>query len=156
MALPAIFASQSLDASSDRLDPSVRLRLVSCRIEHGRGATTRATVECEGPSSGLLTTGTQDGSSSPGGDLRLIALATLDAVTQATCGALHLDLIGVKPLRAFDTNLVVVAVLAHHEGTSTRMVGAAMAEDDAVDGTARATLHAVNRLAGPLLSRLMR
>ena len=34
------------------------------------------------------------------------------------------------------------------------MVGAAIAEDDLLVGTARATLHAVNRLAAPLLMRI--
>lgn len=155
MALPAVFALPTPDASIDQIDSTIRLRLVGCRVEHARGAITRAVVECDGPATGQRTIGRQEGSTCPGGDLRLAALATLDAVAQATCGALRLDLIGVKPLRAFDTNIVVVAVLAHHEGKVTRIVGAAMAEDDALIGTARAALHAVNRLASPLLTRLV-
>lgn len=101
-----------------------------------------------------MTTGRIAGSASPAGDLRLMALATLDAVTQATCGALRLELVGVKPLRAFDENLVVVAVNVHHEGVVHRVVGSAIADDDPVVGTAKATLHAINRLASPLLARL--
>ncbi len=155
MALPAIFSLPSIDASIDQIEPAVRLRLVSCRIEHDRGAITRALVECEGPNEGRRTVGHQEGTTCPGGDLRLAALATMDAVVQATCGALRLELIGVKPLRAFDTSIVVVAVLAHHEGRVSRIVGAATAEDDTLVGTARATLHAVNRLAAPMLSRLL-
>jgi len=155
MALPAVFSPSTLECSVDSLEPSVRLRLVDCRVEHARGAVTRAVVECDGPSAGQRTIGRQEGSTCPGGDLRLAALATLDAVTQSTCGALRLELIGVKPIRAFDTNIVVVAVHAHHEDKVTRIVGAALAEDDLVLGTARATMHAVNRLASPLLSRLL-
>ncbi|MBL0172928.1 MAG: hypothetical protein IPP90_19925 [Gemmatimonadaceae bacterium] len=155
MVLPAIFSLPTIDSSVEQLESTVRLRLVDCRVEHARGALTRAVVECDGPATGQRTVGRQEGSSCPGGDLRLAALATLDAVTQATCGALTLDLIGVKPLRAFDTNIVVVAVLAHHEGKATRIVGAALAEDDALIGTARATMHAINRLASPLLTRLV-
>jgi hypothetical protein len=155
MALPAIFPTQSLDASAELPESSVRLRLVSCRVEHHRGATTRATVECHGPAAGQRTTGLQQGSSCPGGDLRLTALAALDAVTQATAGAMRFELIGVKPMRAFDTNLVVVAIVAHHDGQTTRLVGSAMADEDPVVGTARATLHAINRLAAPLLARLL-
>lgn len=155
MALPAIFSLASLDASLDQIEPHVRLRLVGCRVEHDRGAITRALVECEGPGVGRRTVGLQEGTTCPGGDLRLASLATLDAVVQATCGALQLELIGVKPLRAFDTSIVVVAVLAHCEGQTTRIVGAATAEDDLLSGTARATLHAINRIAAPLLARLV-
>jgi len=155
MALPAIFSLPSIEASLDQFEPAVRLRLVSCRIEHDKGAVTRALVECEGPSEGKRTVGLQEGSTCPGGDLRLAALATMDAIVQATCGALRLELIGVKPLRVFDANLVVVAVLAHHEGKVTRIVGSAIADDDTLVGTARATLHAVNRLAAPMLARLV-
>ncbi len=155
MALPAIFSLAARDASIDQIEPPARLRLVSCRVEHARGAVTRALVECEGPAGGKRTVGLQEGTTCPGGDLRLTALATLDAVVQATCGALRLELIGVKPLRAFDTGIVVVAVLAHHEGQVTRIIGSAIAEDDTLVGTARATLHAVNRLASPLIARLV-
>jgi hypothetical protein len=154
MTLPAILSASNLDPRLEQTESAVRLRLVCCRVEHGRGAMTHALVECEGPTPGRSTTGRQQGSTCPGGDLRLAALATLDAISQATCGALRLELIGVKPMRAFDTNLVVVAVIAHHEGQTTRIVGAALADEDAVVGTARATLHAVNRLASPLLARL--
>ena len=84
-----------------------------------------------------------------------MALATLDAVTQATCGAMRLELVGVKPLRAFDENLVVVAVTVHLEGATHRVVGSAIADEDPVVGTAKATLHAINRLASPLLARLV-
>lgn len=154
MALPAIFSAAALDPRRNAQEPETRLRLVGCRVEHTRGAITRAVVECDGPAEGQRTVGQQEGTTCPGGDFRLTAQATLDAIMHATCGALRLELIGVKPLRAFDTNLVVVAVQAHHEGRSTRIVGSAIAEDDILVGTARATLHAVNRLASPLLSRL--
>jgi hypothetical protein len=155
MALPAILSAAHLDPRLDDADSAVRLRLVGCRVEHGREAMTDAFVECDGPLPGQRTTGRQKGTTCPGGDLRLAALATLDAVTQATCGALRLELLGVKPMRAFDTTLVVVAVIAHHEGKTTRIVGAALADDDLLVGTARAALHAVNRLASPLLARLV-
>ena len=152
----APLATNPLNAYDGELataDPAARLRLVSCRVEHDRGAITRALVECEGPAIGQRTVGLQEGTTCLGGDLRLAALATLDAIAQATDGLLRVDLIGVKAIRAFDSNLVVVAALAHHDGRSTRILGAAMAEDDTLTGTARATLHAVNRLASPLLGR---
>lgn len=155
MAMPAIFSVPDREAlGTDGLEAPSRLRLIGCRVEHGRGAVTHAFVECDGPVEGQRMVGQQQGSTCPGGDLRLAALATLDVITQATNGTLRLELLGVKPIRAFDTNLIVVAVQAHYEGTSMRVVGSAIADDNVVMGTARATLHALNRLASPLLSRL--
>jgi len=153
MASLATSTFDAFDLGSVSADRSARLRLVSCRVEHDRGAVTRALVECEGPATGQRTVGLQEGTTCPGGDLRLAALATLDAIAQATGGALRVDLIGVKAMRAFDSTVVVVAALAHHDGRSTRILGAALAEDDTLTGTARATLHAVNRIASPLLGR---
>lgn len=151
MDLPAVQSDSSLDFSIEQNPAAVRLRLVGCRVEHGRGAVTRAVVECDGPIAGQRTVGRQEGSTCPGGDLRLSALATLDAVTQATGRALVLELIGVKLLRAFDTNVVVVAVRASHQGQISRIVGSALADDDPLTSTARATMHAINRIASPLL-----
>ncbi len=154
MVLPAALSLSSLDCSIEQLESTVRLRLVDCRVEHARGAVTRAIVECDGPAAGQRTVGRQEGSTCPGGDLRLAALATLDAVSQATSAALKLELIGVKLLRAFDTSIVVVAVIAHHDGKTVRIVGSALAEGDVLGSTARATMHAINRIASPLLTRL--
>lgn len=68
----------------------------------------------------------------------------------------RLELIGVKPVRAFDTNLIVVAVLALSRGRSSRVVGSAIADENLEIGTARATLHALIGLASPTrLSRLV-
>ena len=148
-------ASLASPDSADELNgPAVRLRLVSCKVEHARGAMSRAIVEFEGRVDGERIEGRKEGSTCPGGDLRLAALATMDAIQQATSSALRLELIGVKPIRAFDTNIVVVAAIAHHGGNATRVVGAAIADEDPLVGTARATLHAVNRLASPLLTRI--
>ena len=57
-------------------------------------------------------------------------------------------------MRAFDTNLMVVALLAYQNGEVTRVIGTAITEDDQLAGVARATLHAVNRLVAPHLMRL--
>jgi hypothetical protein len=148
-------ASLASPDSADELNgPAVRLRLVACKVEHARGAMSRAIAEFEGRVDGERIEGRKEGSTCPGGDLRLAALATMDAIQQATSSALRLELIGVKPIRAFDTNIVVVAAIAHHGGSTIRVVGAAIADEDPLVGTARATLHAVNRLASPLLTRI--
>jgi len=153
MFLPQTIAAGLDETTYSASAVSARLQLLSCRIERAPVATSRVTVECAAPGVAQHIRCVHQGSACPGGDLRLAALATMDAVMQATGGELKLELIGVKPLRAFDTNVVVVAALAHHDGVTTRIVGTALSDDDLLLGTAQATLAAVNRLAGPLLRR---
>jgi hypothetical protein len=143
------------DSSSVGAEPSVRIRLLECRLERRPSAISRVIVEFSGPGADERFSCLREDTASPAGDLRLASLATLDAVMRATRGALRLELIGAKPIRAFDTNIVVVAALAHHEGGVTRIIGSAIAEDDLLLATSRATLAAVNRLASPLLARLL-
>jgi hypothetical protein len=138
----------SHDLSNER---SVRVRLVNCRLEHRPTAISRVVVELSGPGPDQSITCQREGTSCPAGDLRLASLATLDAVARATGGAIQIELIGAKPLRAFDTSLVVVAAIARVDGRATKILGAAIVEDDLLLATSRATLAAVNRLAAPLL-----
>jgi hypothetical protein len=154
MFLPELLAGS---LTTTRVNPSGaanRLRLLSCRLERGPVATSRVSVEFEGPADSQRIVSRQEGSACPGGDLRLAALATLHAITQATGGALTFELIGVKPVRAFDTTVMMVAVFAQHGGDVTRIVGAAIVEDDQLVATARAALHAANRLSSPLFEPL--
>ncbi|WP_411279385.1 hypothetical protein [Gemmatimonas sp.] len=154
MFLPELLAG-SLTTSPPSISATAqRLRLLSCRLERGPIATSRVSVEVEGPGESQRIVCRQEGSACPGGDLRLAALATLHAITQATGGVLTFELIGVKPVRAFDTTVMMVAVFAQHAGNVTRIVGAAIVEDDQLVATARAALHAANRLASPLLEQL--
>lgn len=133
---------------------AARLRLEACVLEQFAGARSRVTArfvggELAGERPGIVVSATQEGTSCPGGDLRLAALATFDALTQATQGAATFDLIGVKPVRAFDATVLMVAALVRIDGESTRVIGAAVDEGDAVMATARAALHGVNRLVAP-------
>ena len=130
-----------------------RLRFVACRLERAAAAMTRVTVELDGPVSGQRINTRAEGSTCVGGDMRLAAVAMLDALTVATKGVLKFDLIGVKPIRAFDTNVVVAAVMAHGEGMSRRLVGTAIVDEDAITGAALAALNATNRLVSPLLAQ---
>ncbi|WP_353265267.1 hypothetical protein [Gemmatimonas sp.] len=131
-----------------------RLRLVRCQIERRPAARSRVSVEFEGPwFTGPLVC-EQEGTTCPGGDLRLAARATLDALTTATQDALRFDLVGVKPSRAFDTNVMLVAVMVHCADESTKVLGVAVEEDNDVLATVRATLHAVNRFVSPILGPL--
>jgi hypothetical protein len=89
---------------------AVRIRLLECRLERRPSAISRVIVEFSAPGDDAPNIVCQrEGTACPAGDLRLASLATLDAVSRATAGALQVELIGAKPLRAFDENLVVVA-----------------------------------------------
>lgn len=154
MFLPELLAGSLTTTRVNPSDAAHRLRLLSCRLERGPVATSRVSVEFEGPAEAQRIVSRQEGSACPGGDLRLAALATLHAITQATGGVLTFELIGVKPVRAFDTTVMMVAVFAQHGGVVTRIVGAAIVEDDQLVATARAALHAANRLSSPLFEQL--
>ena len=154
MFLPELLAGSLTTTRMNPDSAAQRLRLVSCRLERGPVATSRVSVEFEGPAESQRILCRQEGSACPGGDLRLAALATLHAITQATGGVLTFELIGVKPVRAFDTTVMMVAVFAQHGGDVTRIVGAAIVEDDQLVATARAALHAANRLSSPLFDQL--
>lgn len=154
MSLPELFAGS---LATTRLNPTggdQSMRLVSCRLERGPAATSRVSVEIEGPAESQRIRCQQEGSACSGGDLRLAALATLNAIAQATGGALTFELIGVKPVRAFDTTVMMLAVFARLGGTVTRIVGVAIVEDDQLVATARAALHASRLLSSPLLDQL--
>lgn len=132
-----------------------RLHFVGCHLERGPAAYTRVTVHFAGPffPDGRLIC-RQEGTTCEGGDLRLAALATFEALANASDGALRFELIGVKSVRAFDTAVMMVAVHWRTGDETQRLVGVAIADGDAMAATVRATLHAVNRVAEPLLGPL--
>jgi len=144
----------AFDVAAGQASAAARVRLVACHLERGAGATSRVTVAFTEPVTGASLLSRKEGPTCVGGDLRLAALATLDALSHCADNALRLELVGVKPMRAFDTNLMVVALLAGYNGEVTRVVGTAIVEDDQLAGVARATLHALNRLVAPHLMRL--
>jgi hypothetical protein len=148
MFLPSLFEANLEDFPQDGLP---RLRFVACRMERAAAAMTRVTVELDGPVMGQRINTKAEGSTCVGGDMRLAAQAMLDALMHATKGVLRFELVGVKPIRAFDTNVVVAAVMVHGDGMSRRLVGTAIVDEDAITGAALAALNATNRVVSPLL-----
>jgi hypothetical protein len=149
MFLPPLLEANIEDVTSEGMP---RLRFVACRLERAAAAMTRVTVEIDGPAYGQRIESRAEGSTCVGGDLRLAAQAMLEALVQATQGALRFELIGVKPIRCFDTNVVVAAVIAHFDGMSRRLVGTAIADEDPITGAALAALNATNRVVAPILA----
>jgi hypothetical protein len=88
-------------------------------------------------------------------DLRVCALATLDALQQLLGERANLRLVGVKSVKAFDDLVAIIAVNAHDttSGEDRRLVGTAPApEGDLTVAVARAALNATNRLFGNILA----
>lgn len=83
-------------------------------------------------------------------ELRTAAQAALAAVEELTRNGLQVRLIGVKQLRAFDTELVV-ASLVRTEGEMQRYVGSVLATADPERAACLAVLNALNRALGNFL-----
>jgi hypothetical protein len=82
------------------------------------------------------------------GRVRASAAATLDAAVAAAGKHIHLELIGVKAVRAFDGWVVVVRVTGETGGKSLRLLGSASCEDEGglTRAAAQSILDATNRL----------
>jgi len=81
---------------------------------------------------GVTVVGRATGQSSPMGDLRVAAEAALHALESFAGGALAFELAGIKALRAFDANIVIVAVGLRKGEGPTRLLGSYLAEQDPV------------------------
>lgn len=111
----------------------------------------RCVVQVELEYDGKRFIGRTEGQSSPIGDLRLGAEAAMQAVEAFAQGGLGLELMGVKLVRAFDANVVIVSC-TQRTARGTRLVGCYLADRDAVRGSALAVLNATNRVLGNYLS----
>jgi hypothetical protein len=112
-----------------------------------RSAAGHCTVEMVLDYAGGKFVGTAEGQSSPVGDIRLGAEAAIRAVDAFANSSLGLELMGVKLIRAFDANVVIVSA-TQRAARSTKLVGCYMADDDTVRGAALAVLNATNRVLG--------
>src|SRR5690348_6894308 len=88
------------------------------------------------------------GQSSPLGDFRVAAEACLRALEDFAKEAMHFELLGIKHVRAFDSNLLIVSVSLREDSQLTRLVGCYLAETDTRRGAAMAVLNATNRVLG--------
>ena len=83
-------------------------------------------------------------------ELRLAALTTLRSLEAVLSGALRFHLVGIKTVRAFDADLVVVLVRAEN-GSAGALVGSAIAGDNPERAATLAVLNATNRILGNYL-----
>ena len=94
--------------------------------------------------------GSAEGESGALIELRTAGQAALKAVEQLSKEDLKLRLIGVKQIRAFDTELVV-ASLVRSEGEMQRYVGSVLATSEPARAACLAVLSALNRMMGNFL-----
>jgi hypothetical protein len=124
-----------------------RLRFTGFRFERTRAGACEAEVTLAW-TDGRTVTGRAHGQSSPVGDFRIAAEAALNAIDGFVTGVLRFELIGVKAVKAFDANVVIVSIHAHRAGEVAKLLGCVLAETDPVRGAALSVLNATNRLIG--------
>ncbi len=98
--------------------------------------------------------GTAKGQSGQLGEYRIAAEAALRALQDFVKEAMHFELLGVKHVRAFDSNLLIVSISVHDGARVNRLVGCYLAETDTCRGAAMAVLHATNRMLGNYIATI--
>lgn len=129
-----------------------RLRLADFRFSRAQTGQAVAEVELEFAEDQRVV-GRASGASSPTGDLRISAEAALRALDQFTGGRFRFDLVGVKSLRAFDANVIIVAVGFQHT-PAEHLLGCYLSTQDPMRGAAIAVLNATNRIVGNSIATL--
>jgi hypothetical protein len=130
--------------------PPARLRFTHFAFTRTQAAQCSAEVALLTPD-GKTHKGKASGQSTPLGDFRVAGEAALKALQSAVGTDIVLELQGVKPVRAFDSNVVIVSVFARigDEPTARRLVGCHLSDDgDPIRSTVVAILGATNRLIG--------
>lgn len=99
---------------------------------------------------GVRHAATASGQSTPLMDYRIVGDAALKALQAAVGRDVHLELQGVKPVRAFDATIAIVSVIVRTDGgEAQRLVGCHLAaDDDPLRSTVVAILGATNRVLG--------
>lgn len=129
-------------------EPRRRVRFVSATVQTPRMGRAHAVVELEW--AGRTVRGEVEGESGYALELRLAAMATLAALDQVMDGRVKFQMVGIKPFRAFDADVVVALVRSDVDGKS--LIGAALAADDPYRAASVAVLNATNRILGNYLS----
>ena len=142
---------QQASVPTDAMASIRRERLSFGSFTFTRAPSGRCVVQVDLEYDGKKYIGKCEGQSSPIGDLRLGAEAAMQAVESFAQGGLGLELMGVKLVRAFDANVVIVSC-TQRSSPGTRLVGCYLADRDAVRGSALAVLNATNRVLGNYLT----
>lgn len=128
-------------------EPRRRVRFVSARMNTPRMGRARAEVELEWD--GQTFADAVEGETGNAMELRHAAQATLGALGAILHGRMQFSLVGIKSVRAFDTDLVVVLLRTDNVNP---LIGASLATSDPFRSAALAVLNATNRVLGNYLS----
>lgn len=142
------FLPQILDGAQGQRG---RLRFTDFKFSRSSHGDCRVDVEFEW-TDGVKVRASATGQSSPTVDLRVAADAALRAIELFSEGAMKFELVGVKHVRAFDANVVIVAVVDRRSTDARRLLGAYLVEDDPVRGAVIAVLGATNRVLGNFIA----
>ena len=83
----------------------------------------------------------------PEGRVRAGAASTMEAAGGILTGGLQLELRGIKVVRAFDSQVVLVSLRGFSDSAQYELIGSTTApEGDLVEGGALAVLDAINRI----------
>jgi hypothetical protein len=156
MVVHAVLSRHGLEAQQAQVqichlpaaEPRRRVRFVSARVEAPRPGRAHGRVELEW--GGQTAVGELEGESGHALELRLAAMATLAALDQVLDGRVKFQMVGIKPFRAFDADVVVALIRSDVDGKS--LIGAALAADDPYRAASVAVLNATNRVLGNYLS----
>lgn len=125
--------------------PPREIRVRFSRFEFIRSQSGQCSAEVTLEMDGALHKGKSSGPSSPLGDLRISAEACLRALCDLS-GSNEFELMAVKHIRAFDSNLAIVSI-THRQGKNMfPLVGCYLAKEDVCRGAAIAVLNATNRI----------
>ncbi|HEX6041773.1 hypothetical protein [Longimicrobium sp.] len=130
-------------------EPRRRVRFVSARMAMPRFGRARAEVELEW--GGQTFADAVEGETGNAMELRHAAQATLGALAGILNGRMQFSLVGIKSVRAFDTDLVVVLLRTDNVNP---LIGASLATSDTYRSAALAVLNATNRVLGNYLSNV--
>jgi hypothetical protein len=129
-------------------EPRRRVRFVSAIVDSSRVGRAQARVQLEW--AGQMHVGELEGETGTAPEQRLTALATLEALGKVLERRVRFQLVGIKPMRAFDADVVVALLKSDVDGRS--LIGAALAADDPNRAACVAVLNATNRILGNYLS----
>ena len=140
-----------MTAKFDGIGATPRLKFSGFDFDRSADAKCRARVVLS-RADGAEFTGRAEGVASPAGELRCAAAAALDAIVQAAASQATFELLGVKAVRAFDQNVVIVSIAFQEPGRALRLVGSHITETNPPRGAALAVLNATNRFMGNVLT----
>lgn len=130
-------------------EPRQRVRFVAVEVQNeGLGMTrVRVTLELRGETY----VGESVGESGQPLEIRTAAAAAVAALNRVAPESLAVRFVGVKQVRAFDADILVVALMSE-ERPPRKFVGAVLVGDAPHRAAAAAVLHATNRLLGNYVS----